>query len=58
MHISGRKFKDGSSYVEGNGCKDDGVVVKFEANVNIKGGGVYSVSICNNSFGPLVKENY
>lgn len=54
MHISGGELQDRPSDVESNRGKDDGVVVKFKANVNIKSQSVYSSSVGNDGLGPFI----
>lgn len=50
MYVPGCEFKNSSGDVEGNWGKCNGIIVKFEADIDIKGCGVYSVSVGNNCF--------
>ena len=50
MHVSSCEFKNRSGYIEGNRGKNNGVMVEFEADINVKGQGINSVSVGNDSF--------
>ena len=56
MYVPGGKLENGPGYIEGNGRKGNGVVIKFEANINVEGCGVYSTSVGNNRFCAFVQE--
>lgn len=57
MYVPWGEFKDWSGNVEGNGGKDNRVVVKFKTQVNIKREGIYSLPGSDDCFGSAIKED-
>jgi len=57
VHVSGCELQDRSCDVKGNGREDNRVVIKLEAEVNVKGQGVYSGSVSNNGFRAFIQKH-